>query len=111
MPPTSPRSKAILQAIFVTILWSTSWVLIEIGLRNNLPPLTFAGLRYPLAFLCLAPFVPFQHTPVECAETAHALRMGKLPLLGVVYYTITQSVVFLALPILPVKMVSLPLKT
>jgi drug/metabolite transporter (DMT)-like permease len=41
----------------VTFLWSTSWVLIKIGLRGDLPPITFAGLRYGLATLCLAPFV------------------------------------------------------
>jgi len=53
---SSAHLRAALQALFVTGLWSTSWVLIKIGLRD-LPPLTFAGLRYGLAFLCLLPFV------------------------------------------------------
>ena len=39
---------ALLQALFVTFLWSTSWVLIKLGLRD-IPALTFAGLRYGLA--------------------------------------------------------------
>ncbi len=48
------HTRAALQALFVTLLWSTSWVLIKIGL-DDIPALTFAGLRYVLAFLCLLP--------------------------------------------------------
>ena len=53
--PMNPRLVAILQALLVTFLWSTSWVLIKIGLAE-IPPLTLAGLRYSLAFLFLLPF-------------------------------------------------------
>ena len=49
------RLVAILQALLVISLWSSSWVLIKFGLRD-IPPLTFAGLRYFLAFLVLVPF-------------------------------------------------------
>ena len=41
-----------LQALFVTFLWSTSWVLIKFGLQE-IPAIGFAGLRYALAFLLL----------------------------------------------------------
>ena len=51
---STPRVRAIIQALFVTFLWSTSWVLIKIGLED-IPALTFAGLRYFLAFLILIP--------------------------------------------------------
>lgn len=47
---------AVLEALFVTFLWSTSYVLMKLGLKD-IPPLTFAGLRYSLAFLCLLPLV------------------------------------------------------
>jgi hypothetical protein len=43
---SSRQVVAILQAVFVTILWASSWVLIKFGLRAHLPALTFAGLRY-----------------------------------------------------------------
>lgn len=59
------RSPA-LQALFVTFLWSTSWVLIKIGLSDDLPPLTFAGLRYSLAALVL------------CAALASSSLLGRL---------------------------------
>ena len=40
----------------MTFLWSTSWVLITIGLADlALEPLGFAGLRYTLAALVLPP--------------------------------------------------------
>jgi drug/metabolite transporter (DMT)-like permease len=103
----NPRLGAILLAVFVTVLWSTSWVLIKIGLRNDLPAITFAGLRYTLALICLIPFMLFN--PSSRAELKHLSRKdwGKLALLGVVYYTITQSTMFLALDYLPANMVSL----
>ncbi|KAA0247176.1 MAG: hypothetical protein EDM72_03030 [Chlorobiota bacterium] len=54
---TKPHShlSAILLALLVTFLWSTSFVIIKIGLVE-IPPLTFAGLRYTIAFICLLPF-------------------------------------------------------
>jgi drug/metabolite transporter (DMT)-like permease len=51
----SPHLAAVLQALLVTLLWSTSWVLVKFGLAD-IPALTFAGLRYTVAFLCLLPF-------------------------------------------------------
>lgn len=45
---------AILTALFVTVLWSTSWILVKVGL-NEIPPHAFAGLRYVWAFLVLPP--------------------------------------------------------
>jgi drug/metabolite transporter (DMT)-like permease len=107
MDSISPRFKAILIAIFVTILWSTSWVLIKFGLRDSLPAITFAGLRYTLAFACLAPFLLLN--PSRRVELKQLTRKewGKLSLLGVVYYTLTQGSMFLALNFLPANMVSL----
>ena len=46
-----------LQALFVTFLWSTSWVLIKIGL-DQIPALPFAGLRYTLACVCFTGWAP-----------------------------------------------------
>jgi len=107
MPTASARLKSILLAVFVTVLWSTSWVLIKIGLRNSLPPITFAGLRYTLAFLCLIPFVVFNRFQRSVLKRLTLKELGKLALLGVVYYTITQGAIYLALAYLPANMVSL----
>jgi drug/metabolite transporter (DMT)-like permease len=104
---SSSHVTAVLQAIFVTVLWASSWVLIKFGLHASLPALTFAGLRYTVAFLCLAPFVllrPGNRTAI----TAFTRRdWGRLALLGIVYYTLTQGSQFIGLAYLPAAMVSL----
>ncbi len=107
MHPASHRLKAILLAVFVTFLWSTSWVLIKIGLHNNLPAITFAGLRYTLAFLCLVPFVLVNPSQRMALKRLTGKQLAKLALLGVVFYTVTQSSMFLSLAYLPANTVSL----
>ncbi len=111
----SPRSGAILQALLVTFLWATSWVLIKRALPSGtpgstggIPPLTFAGLRYSLAFACLLPLA---------ARPAHRARLRALPrqawarlaALGLLFYTLTQGAQFVALQYLPAANVNLVL--
>lgn len=101
------RTTAILLAVLVTFLWSTSWVLIKIGLSPSLPPITFAGLRYWLAFLVLVPIVLLH--PQHRSEV-RALSKGdwlKFSLLGVLTYAITQSAQYIGLAYLPAAMLSL----
>lgn len=104
---SSPHIIAVLQAIFVTVLWASSWVLIKFGLRENLPALTFAGLRYVLAFLCLAPFVLLSLRNRTVIKSLTRKDWGRLTLLGVIFYTLTQGSQFLSLAYLPAAMVSL----
>jgi len=89
----SPRLRAILQALFVTFLWSTSWVLIKRSL-SEIPPLTFAGLRYSLAFLILLPGLWKHHRAVQSLDRRNWLRLAAL---GLVFYTLTQGGQFLSL--------------
>ena len=77
----SPRLQAILQALFVTFLWSTSWVLIKHAL-DEIPPLTFAGLRYAFAVLILLPGLRKQKVAL-CALSAQ--DWGLLAALGLVF--------------------------
>jgi drug/metabolite transporter (DMT)-like permease len=100
----SPRARAILQALFVTFLWATSWVLIKLGLQGSngpaIPPLTFAGLRYSLAFLCLLPFAarPTQRAALKALPFRRWLR---LMVLGLLFYSLTQPAQFVGLKYLP----------
>lgn len=101
----SEHSRAVLQALFVTFLWSTSWVLIKVGLED-IPPLTFAGLRYFLAFLILLPIAAKRrsnHKP----EPLRAHDWRRLAILGLLYYTVTQGTQFVALSLLPAVTISL----
>ena len=48
-------------ALFVTVLWSSSWVLIRWGLDDEgLTPITFAALRYGLAAAVLIAWVLYR---------------------------------------------------
>jgi len=95
----SPHTVAVLQALLVTFLWSTSWVLIKFGLAD-IPALTFAGLRYGLACLCL---LPFNLRPAAIATLGRLTKADWLRLiwLGILFYTLTQGAQFLALAYLP----------
>jgi drug/metabolite transporter (DMT)-like permease len=103
----SQQAISFLQAVFVTVLWASSWVLIKLGLRASLPALTFAGLRYTLAFICLAPFVLLSSRNRTVMASLRRKDWGRLALLGIVYYTLTQGSQFLGLAYLPAAMVSL----
>ncbi|MBZ0298783.1 MAG: DMT family transporter, partial [Anaerolineae bacterium] len=102
----SARLTAVFQALLVTFIWSVSWVLIKIGLQG-IPPLTFAGLRYTLAFGCLLVF------GLRSPRVRHELRQLKrgdwrqLIGLGLVFYALTQGAQFAGLVYLPSATLSL----
>ena len=91
--------RSVLQALFVTFLWSTSIVLIKIGLET-LPALIFAGLRYSLAFCLLLPLVWRVWRRSGTPRLTRA-DWARLIVLGLVMYTFTQGAQFLALQYLP----------
>jgi len=103
----SPHVTAVLQALFVTFLWSTSWVLIKFGLED-IPALTFAGLRHMLAFLCLLPI--FYRSPGFSALRGLSRRKWlQLVVLGLLFYSLTQGAQFVGLAYLPAVTVNLML--
>jgi drug/metabolite transporter (DMT)-like permease len=107
MSARSAFSSPVVQALFVTFLWSTSWVLIKLGLSDDLPPLTFAGLRYSLAAVVLGGVLAT--SPVsrrQLAATSWPAR-GRLIALGLVMYALTQGAQFVGLDLLPAATLSL----
>jgi drug/metabolite transporter (DMT)-like permease len=101
----SPNFKAALQALLVTFLWSTSWVLIKFGLKD-IPALTFAGLRYSLAFLCLLPLT-IHSGQLGALRGVSRGAWARLLALGVLFYAVTQGAQFLSLVYLPAVTTSL----
>jgi drug/metabolite transporter (DMT)-like permease len=101
------RLTAALLAMLVTILWSTSFVLVKIGIKD-IPSVTFAGLRYFIAFLCL---LPFAFTPDIKREIINLKRKEWIRLfgIGILYYSITQGAIFVGLSFLPAMTVNLML--
>ncbi|HCW76789.1 MAG TPA: hypothetical protein DHU63_09660 [Candidatus Marinimicrobia bacterium] len=106
---TQPQShmRPVLQALLVTFLWSTSFIIIKWGLAE-IPPLTFAGLRYSIAFLALLPLALAPKYRNQLKNLT-ATQWVKLASLGVLFYSLTQGTLFLGLSLLPSVTVSLVL--
>ena len=104
------HTRAVWTALLVTVLWSSSWVLIRIGLDDEaLPPITFAGLRYSVAAFFLIGWTsarPAVRTEVTSLTRA---RWRPLIILGVVYYALTQGAQFVAIDSQPAATSSLML--
>lgn len=105
--PSVRRARPTLQALLVTFLWSTSWVLIKIGLSDELPPLTFAGLRYTLAAIVLC--LLLARSAARRAELLATTRVTRwrLAALGLIMYAATQGAQFVGLALLPAATLSL----
>ena len=103
-----PRRFPRLQAVIVTFLWSTSWVLIKLGLEE-IPAINFAGLRYTLAFLILAPALLVSARQRARLRSLTAPDWLRLCALGTVFYALTQGAQFVALACLPAVTLSLVL--
>ncbi len=104
------RRRAALAALFVTMLWSSSWVIIRVGMADeNLPPLTFAGLRYAVAALVLVVVTAMMRRTRAEMRAMSATTLRRLAMLGLVFYAITQGAQFVAIEAQPVATTSLAL--
>lgn len=103
----SPRSWAVVEALFVTLLWASSYVLIKIGLQD-IPALTFAGLRYSLAAAVLVVVLVARRDQRALLDLDRR-DWGVLVGLGVTLYAVTQGAQFVALNYLRVATLSLVL--
>jgi drug/metabolite transporter (DMT)-like permease len=90
---SSRHPRAVFEALFVTFLWSTSWVLIKMGLEE-IPALPFAGLRYVLAAAILAPALWVRRSEIRALGWRGILSLVPL---GLVMYAATQGGQFLTL--------------
>jgi drug/metabolite transporter (DMT)-like permease len=95
----SPRAVATLVAVLVTLLWSSSYILVKIGLQA-LPPLTFAGMRYFIGFLSLLALHRLQGAPLPRGLPRPTWRA--LIGLGIVAFAISPGAIFVSLSLLPV---------
>lgn len=101
-PPS--RFTAILLAFTVMLLWSTSWVLIKLG--KDVPPLTFAGLRYGLGFLILSPFL-LRKSELATIKNLTSRDWWAIILLGVFSIAVLQGAQYIGLSLLPAVTVNL----
>jgi drug/metabolite transporter (DMT)-like permease len=90
----------VIQALFVTVLWSSSFVIIKFGLED-IPPLTFAGLRYTIASMILLALILGQTQMRQAMRNRSRKWWGMLFIYGCVYIAATQGTQFLGLFYLP----------
>lgn len=103
---------AVAQALLVTFLWSTSWVLIKVGMDDlDLRPISFAGLRYALAAAILLPFgIRAVRAAGRSSEARITTRLGiAVATYGVLFVALAQGAQYAALAFLPATAVSLVL--
>jgi drug/metabolite transporter (DMT)-like permease len=112
-PTTDHRSArehvlAVVQALFVTFLWSTSWILIKVGMEDlDLQPLSFAGLRYVLAAAILLPFGVRAIRRAHGAEPIGRRLLVRVATYGLLFVAVAQGAQYAALAVLPATAVSL----
>jgi drug/metabolite transporter (DMT)-like permease len=102
------------ETLLVTFLWATSWVLIKIGLDElDLQPVSFAGLRYVLAALILAP-LGWRAIRGVHRRGEHGLDVrlvSRVAVMGLFMYALAQGAQFAALAVLPAATVGLVLSS
>ena len=91
------RMLALLEALLVTVIWSSSFVVVKFGLET-LGPLTIAGLRYSLGALALLPLFLFNH-PVRRPISGNLWL--RLIIIGISSYTIGNGALFWGLKYIP----------
>jgi drug/metabolite transporter (DMT)-like permease len=88
---------ALLLALLVTIIWSSTFVVVKFGLKT-LGPLTIAGLRYFIGSLVLLPFLIMRK--IESRPISKNLWL-RLALIGISSYTIGNGALFWGLKYIP----------
>jgi drug/metabolite transporter (DMT)-like permease len=86
-------------AVLCTTIWSSTWILARIGLKE-MPALPFAALRYILAFILLLPWM-FRQKSRESIRRLSKKEWVIFAGLGLLSYPINQGSVFLAMTYLP----------
>jgi len=91
------RLVAILEALLVTFLWSSSYVLVKIGL-GEIGPLTLVALRYTVATLVLVPLALARGHGSLLRDRGMTAKFAVLGFLG---YTVAQGLQCVGLSLLP----------
>ena len=107
-PQESRRTRivAIVQALFVTVLWSSSFIIVKFGLEE-IPPLTFAGLRYAIGSMILVGLILAQPKMRDSIRGRSRKWWLMLIVYGSMYIAVAQGTQFLGLFYLPAITLSL----
>ncbi|MGD2200591.1 MAG: EamA family transporter [Candidatus Bathyarchaeota archaeon] len=99
MSSNRERLLGIIEAFSVTFLWSSSYILVKIGLNDiRIPPSTLVSYRYAIASMILVPIAVHRkaHTGFRDVKT-----LSRILFLGFTGYTVAQGLQCLGLFYLP----------
>ncbi len=99
------KRNAVIMTVIITVIWSSSWILIKIGLEE-IPALPFAGIRYIMAFIFMLPWMMRKDT-ISSIRGLTGKDWWLLAFLGLLTYPLNQGGLFLAMSYLPNATVSL----
>ena len=86
----SRRAKAPVVAwLLLSLIWSSTWLFIKLGLED-LPPVTFAGIRFVVASLALGAFVAVARRPLPRARR----EWGLIALTGLLAFSLNYGLLF-----------------
>lgn len=110
VPPADTHRRAIVLAVLVTVLWSSSWVMIRWAIDDHgMTPILGAGLRYLVACLLLVSVVSVTAADRRSLAAIGQRDLGLLILLGLLFYAVTQGAQVIAIASQPVATTSLVL--
>lgn len=102
--------RAVVLAIAVTFLWSSSWILTRWAIDDHgMTPILGAGLRYLLACVILASVVAVSRGDRRQARALDRRDLGALVVLGLLFYALTQGAQVIAIASQPAATSSLVL--
>jgi drug/metabolite transporter (DMT)-like permease len=101
MSSTPTHRLAIVEAVFINIIWASSFIFVKMALKD-LGPLTIGGLRYFIGFLILLPFILRSKRRLSFSRAAWI----QLFIIGFSSYTVANSAMFWSLLYLPATTVS-----
>jgi len=93
-------------ALFVTVLWSSSWVLIKFGLQD-VPPLVFSGLRYSAASAILLGAILGRSKHRTFLRSRNRRWWEMIVAYGIVFVAVTQGAQYVGLAFLDAITVSM----
>ena len=82
-------SKPVLVWIGLSLIWGSTWLFIKIGL-TDLPPFTFAAVRFALAIVALAPVTVMRRVKLPRNPADWVLMIGT----GILLFSVTYGLVF-----------------
>lgn len=109
-PQAQAHRRALVLAIGVTFLWSSSWILVRWALEDHgMTPILGAGLRYLLACLVIAGAVGSRPADRAALRGIGRRDLGVLLVLGLLFYAVTQGSQVIAIAAQPAATTSLVL--